>query len=251
MIYVDRGSEPDGFSKRASDWRERFEKASEQNPGLSISKFWSKVRSEIRADAQELYEVFHGKCAYCEAKMAHVSSPRVEHYYPKSKFPDRVFDWQNWLLSCGRCNDKKWAHFPECNGQPCLLNPTIDDPAAHLDFLREQVLPQTRRGEETIKMIGLNRSPLEDDRALWLMRIDELLLLACSVSEVSAEARELLIWAMQADAPYSAMTRSYLREITPKLAKPDKPHPPIILDDPQERVADLVKQNTDQLRQLV
>jgi uncharacterized protein (TIGR02646 family) len=251
MIHVDRGPEPDGFPARADGWRRRFEEASEQNPELSASKFWAKVRNQVRDDAQDLYEVFHGKCAYCEAKMAHVSSPHVEHYYPKSKFPDQMFDWQNWLLSCGRCNDKKWTHFPECDGQPCLLNPTTENPAAHLDFLREQILPRTRRGKETIHLIGLNRSPLEDERALWLSRIDGLLLLACFVSEAYAEARELLIWAMQADAPYTAMTRAYLRQKVPKLANPDEPHLHITLEDPQERIADLVRQYSDRLRQLV
>lgn len=249
MIRVERGPEPDSFAARAADWYRRFEEAHRRNPELTASQFWSSVRAQVRADAEALYAAFHGKCAYCEARMAHVSSPHVEHYRPKSKFPDRMFDWQNWLLSCGRCNDRKWAHFPDCDCQPCLLDPTAEDPSMHLDFLRARVLGRTRRGEETIKLVGLDRSPLEDERALWLMKIN-LLLLLCRVPEASAEARELLIWAMQADAPYAAMTRCYLRQKTPRLADPQIPHAPVTLHDPLEQIVALVEQHVDELQEL-
>lgn len=251
MIQVERGPEPDGFAERAANWRRRFEEAHRQNPKLTAGQFWSRVRAEIRDDAQALYEAFHGKCAFCEAKMAHVSHPHVEHYRPKSRFPDLMFDWQNWLLSCGRCNDAKWAHFPDCDNQPCLLDPANEDPAMHLDFSRTMVLGKTLRGEETIRLVGLNRSPLEDKRAEWLMRIDQLLLLCCCMPDAFAEARELLIWAMQEDAPFSAMTRCYLRQKTPRLASPETPHAPVALPDLQERIANLVERYADQLRQLM
>jgi uncharacterized protein (TIGR02646 family) len=251
MIRVNRGPEPDSFATRAADWYRQFEEACRRNPELTASQFWSNVRAQVRADAQALYTAFHGKCAYCEAKMAHVTSPHVEHYRPKSKFPDRMFDWQNWLLSCGRCNDRKWARFPDCNGQPCLLDPNIEDPSIHLDFLGARVLSKTHRGEETIKLVGLDRSPLEDERALWLMNINLLLLLLCCAPEASAEARELLIWAMQADAPYAAMTRCYLRQRTPRLVDSETPHAPAVLHDPQQRIVGLIEQHADQLQELV
>jgi len=251
MIHVDRGPEPSGFAERAADWRRRFEEARRQNPGLSAARFWSRVRAQIQADARSLYRVFHGKCAFCEAKMSHVSSPHVEHYRPKSQFPNQMFDWQNWLLSCGRCNDNKWAHFPDCDGQPCLLDPTAEDPSEHLDFLNARVLGKTRRGEETIQLVGLNRSPLEEDRAQWLIMTINTLLLLFRVPETSAEARQLLIWAMQPDAPYAAMTRCYLRRVVPRLANPETPHAPVTLRDPQARIADIVEQHADQLWELV
>lgn len=251
MIRVERGPAPDSFAARAVDWYRRFEEARRRNPELTASQFWSSIRAQVRADAQALYAAFHGKCAYCEAKMAHVSSPHVEHYRPKNKFPDRVFDWQNWLLSCGRCNDKKWAHFPDCDGQPCLLDPTAEDPSMHLDFSGARVLGKTHRGEETIKLVGLDRSPLEDERALWLMKINLLLLLLCCVPEASTEAREFLVWAMQADAPYTAMARCYLRQKTPRLADPEIHHAPVTLHNPQQRIVGLVEQYAGQLQEFV
>ena len=251
MIRINRGPEPDGFGARAAEWRRRFEAARHRNPDLTATAFWSSVRNQVRSDAQALYTAFHGKCAYCEAKMAHVSAPHVEHYHPKSKFPNQMFDWENWLLSCGCCNDKKWAHFPDCGGQPCLLDPTVDDPSMHLEFLGSRVVGKTRRGEETIRLVGLDRSPLEDNRALWLMRINLLLLLLCCAPEVFEEARELLIWAIQPDAPYAAMTRCYLRQKVPLLANPETPHQTISLSDPVHRIEVLVRQYADRLAVMV
>jgi uncharacterized protein (TIGR02646 family) len=250
MICVERGPEPDGFVLRAADWRKRFEETHQQNPDLTPAQFWSRVRKEVRADAQVLYEAFYEKCAYCEAKMSHVSSPQIEHYRPQNKFPDRMFDWSNWLVSCGRCNQKKWAHFPDCDGQPCLLDPTAEDPSGHLDFSRTRALAKTHRGAKTVELIGLNRSPLEDDRARWMMTVNALLLLWRRATEVSAQARELLIWAMQVDAPYAAMTRCYLRELAPRFANPETPHAIITLHNPQEQIASLVEQFKSQFEEL-
>jgi uncharacterized protein (TIGR02646 family) len=250
MIRVNRGLEPDGFATRSTDWQRRFAEAKIQNPTLTPSKFWGQVRKEIRPDAQVLFRAFYGKCAFCESRMAHVSSPNVEHYRPKSKFLDQMFVWQNWLLSCGRCNDKKWAHFPICDGQPCLLDPTTEDPNEHVGFLDAQIIDRTPRGAKTVKLVGLDRTPLVEERARWLMTIRFLLLLIHRVPEVRKEVRELLIWSMQPDAPYTAMTRAYLRKKVPRLAKPDVPHPFIEPHNQLERIANLIEQYDDQLQEI-
>lgn len=249
MIRVYRGAAPDGFTTRCTNWEKGFQKAVQQNTKLTASKYWSNVRRKIRADAQALYVAFNGKCAFCESKMAHTSSPHIEHYRPKSKYPDLMFAWHNWLLSCGRCNGQKWAHFPYCGNEPCLVEPTTEEPEEHIDFFAAQIFPKTYRGEKTIKLIGLDRSPLEEERARWLMSINTLLLLAL-IPDTYDEARELLIWAMQADAPYAAMSRCYLNEKVPRLANPEIPHPFVKSSNQIERIATLVEQYTEQLQAL-
>jgi uncharacterized protein (TIGR02646 family) len=221
------------------------------NAAISASVFWSSVRNELRADAEELRKRFNGKCAFCESKIEHISYPHIEHYRPKSRpeFERLTFDWNNWLLSCGRCNQSKWVHFPQCGRHPCLLNPVDDDPARHLDFKRALIFGLTRRGRQTIRLVGLERAPLSGERASWLSRIDALLLLATlgQSGEVKTESRQLLIWAMQEDAPYTAMTRSYLRDLAPRLANPIQPHPRIVGTDQMERVRELVEQHAHEI----
>jgi uncharacterized protein (TIGR02646 family) len=255
MIRVTRGATPAGFVGRAKDWEQRFAGARRKQAKLSASAFWLSIRTEIKADAAELRQRFHDKCAFCEAKMEHVSNPQIEHYRPKARreFERFMFAWDNWLLSCGRCNQTKWKHFPMCGDEPCLLNPTTDDPILHLDFQRAMILGLSERGNETIRLVGLHRAPLRSERASWLCRVDSLLLLAVHghSAEVRSESRNLLIWTMQDDAPYAAMTNVYLRSMTPKLASPPVPHPRIAEADQVERIRALVETHADEIAQIV
>ncbi|MBN1935937.1 MAG: hypothetical protein JW934_14800 [Anaerolineae bacterium] len=250
MIQVNRGTGPDGFAARSAQWQEQFAKARQQNPKLSAARFWDQVRSEIRPYAQILDQIFYNKCAFCESKMAHVSRPQIEHYYPKSKFPERMFNWQNWLLSCAQCNEIKGTYFPFCDDRPCLLDPASEDPGDHIDFLRAQILYKTWRGQETISLLELNRISLQEERTRWLIWIDSLLLLCCMPS-ACPQARQLLIWAMQPDAPFTAMTRAYLSQKVPRLAYPESPHPFVELYDPIKDIIELVEHYQEQLTQMI
>jgi hypothetical protein len=87
---------------------------------------------------------------YCERSV----SNQLEHFHPKSFYPEHVFSWANYLFICNPCNRKKWDNFavfssasgdrvdlrrvpgeppnePE-RGSPLLINPRQEDP---LDFL--------------------------------------------------------------------------------------------------------------------
>jgi uncharacterized protein (TIGR02646 family) len=252
MIRVNRGPEPEGFMARSEDWQRRFREARLADAKLTPASFWQRVRRELVRDVNLLDAAFYSKCAFCESKIRHVSPAHLEHYRPKSGFSDLMFIWQNWLIACPRCNIKKGMHFPLCeDDQPCLLDPTTDDPSEHLDFLDAQILAKTYRGEQTISLVGLDCSPLDEERARWLIAIRSLLLLwLCEVPVVSIEARELLIWAMQPDAPYAAMTRAFLRRNTPLFADPHVPHPPVHPADPIKRIDKLIKECSDRLAQL-
>jgi hypothetical protein len=133
-----------------------------------------------------------------------------------------MFDWGNWLLSCGICNEEKWADFPQRSGAPLLLNPADEDPAPHLAFAGPHVRGVTERGCKTVELVQLDRQPLRSERASWLTCVDALLLLWVQTAdqEVRRECRQHLVWALQDDAPYAGMTRAYLRRKCPRLASP-------------------------------
>lgn len=62
-------------------------------------------------------------CMLCDANEA----TDVEHYRPKSVFPERAFQWENLLWGCSACNRFKGSRFPpdtEPGGQ--ILNPVED-----------------------------------------------------------------------------------------------------------------------------
>ena len=113
--------------------------------------------------------MFHGKCAYCESKLTHVTYGDIEHFRPKGNphYRHLTFNWDNLLLSCPICNDAahKGSHFPlDTRGDPVLLDPTdkLTDPNHHLRFVWD---PATRlamivgtdaRGREVERVFDLN-----------------------------------------------------------------------------------------------
>jgi 5-methylcytosine-specific restriction endonuclease McrA len=254
MIRVNRGDAPEGFADRANAWRTRLAAYCQQKPDITASAVWSKIREDIEPDATILAERFHHKCAYCEVRPGHVSHPHVEHYRPKGlrRFEGQMFVWGNWLLSCGICNQEKWKHFPEENGEPMLLNPAEEEPSVHLCFVGPRLRGITKRGRKTVELVELDRQPLQDERELWLDLVNSLLLLwvESQDEQVRRECREHLIWTLQDDAPFAGMTRTYLGEKCPKLAHPTAPQQRLEQGDRLDRIRGLVEERTAALRRL-
>lgn len=69
------------------------------------------------------------RCMYCADSLA----TDLEHFWPKTPYPARAFDWPNLLSGCSACNRLKGTRFPlDAHGQPLLIDPTSEDP---WDFL--------------------------------------------------------------------------------------------------------------------
>jgi uncharacterized protein (TIGR02646 family) len=72
-----------------------------------------------------------GLCMYCE----HNSANEVEHFWPKSVYPERTFCWDNLLLICGECNNLKGAKLEvDERGGALFIDPTVDEPGEHLEL---------------------------------------------------------------------------------------------------------------------
>ncbi|GAB2589204.1 HNH endonuclease [Spirosoma areae] len=151
-----------------------------------------------------LRKIYKYKCGYCETHESAGASLRVDHYRPKAGVKDApthtgyywlAYEWSNLVLSCEKCNRKKWDHFPiqdeanrvliptlgadglpahdSCradkitllNEHPLLLNPEIDDPDQHLTFLRDgTVEAKTANGTKSIELYFLQRDELIKNR---------------------------------------------------------------------------------------
>ncbi|MCC7015234.1 MAG: hypothetical protein IT454_21930 [Planctomycetes bacterium] len=70
------------------------------------------------------------RCMYCLDS----HGTDVEHFWPKSPYPQRMFDWANLLLGCAECGRLKGDRFPLDGGAPMLIDPSAEDPWEHLDF---------------------------------------------------------------------------------------------------------------------
>lgn len=100
------------------------------------------------------------RCMYCGDNQG----TDIDHFEPVRVNPLRTFDWGNHLLACSLCNSHlKRDLFPLADdGTPLLIDPSSEDPAAHLhlSLAAGVYLDLSDRGKETIKVFGLNRSIL-------------------------------------------------------------------------------------------
>jgi uncharacterized protein (TIGR02646 family) len=228
MIHVDRSRvarpAPLSDQQHSPAFQERaaaalFYQKPEQARGQQ--RFIFKVYRDRRV-IDALIELFHGKCAYCEAKVIRTSPIDVEQFRPKSgvtESPDHpgywwlAGTWENLLASCAYCNRSrvidgvktgKANRFPledesqrafapgkETSERPLLLDPCTDRPEEHLVFdLDGKVSSETSRGQTTIAVLGLNRRELLEARQIAATHMhNELNQLAGRLSHTPAKRR--------------------------------------------------------------
>jgi uncharacterized protein (TIGR02646 family) len=204
-----------------------------------------------RSVKDALREAQHGKCAFCESKIAHISPGDVEHFRPKAghrQAPEDplvqpgyywlAYEWSNLLFCCQLCNQQfKGNHFPLANPtqrakshrddisreEPLLINPAIEDPSAFLEFRENMIhaIKDDRRGQATIEIMGLNRVKIAERRLDVLDKLKALLKAREAfrtltnpdrdVTDLIKEIDEQLNRCADDNAEYAAMIRAALR----------------------------------------
>lgn len=103
------------------------------------------------------------RCMYCSDS----HGTDIEHFWPKSAYPERLFHWPNLLLVCTACGRIKGSRFPLRDGVPLLIDPTAEEPWLFLDFdpATGNLVPRfdlltgqwNSKGEETVRLLELDR----------------------------------------------------------------------------------------------
>ncbi|MFB8205529.1 hypothetical protein [Kitasatospora purpeofusca] len=115
------------------------------------------VKESLRDVLRRMAPGILGCCMYCGS----TTGSDIEHFEPRESSPLQTFRWTNHLLACGPCNSKYKGTWWECDaetGEPLLIDPTRDDPFAHLflDLRNGIYRSPTVKGKTTIKVLGLN-----------------------------------------------------------------------------------------------
>lgn len=101
-----------------------------------------------------LLKMSFGKCCFCETNVNEESKyMEVEHFHPKSLYPNEVVSWNNLLPICKRCNGKKWNH--DTKNIP-IIHPAIDNPKEHLELRGYRFYGLTDLGKRTVGVVNLN-----------------------------------------------------------------------------------------------
>jgi len=110
-----------------------------QSPPLTppqLDRKWKGARSTktVRDGVVRVLKGMAGpraRCMYCSDSRG----ATIEHFRPKSSYPEHAFRWPNFLWICGDCNTHKNAQFPVgAAGAALIIDPTLDDPWEHLFF---------------------------------------------------------------------------------------------------------------------
>ena len=102
MHWVDRGREPDALEAVRVQYTQRWVQHYREGLGAKPSE------NRWRDFREDLGRVFFGLCGYCEE----ICRGEVDHFRPKSRFPERVYEWANWVFACRDCNGSKLDKWP-------------------------------------------------------------------------------------------------------------------------------------------
>lgn len=116
-------------------------------------------------------------CSFCDSfPIDSVSIETIEHFKPKSRFPEEAFHWSNLFYCCTRCQDSKREDYSEL-----LLKPDAADYNFSRYFFCDfttgilQPNPQAPADDQlraliTLQLYGLNSNGRPEDRKRWIAR---------------------------------------------------------------------------------
>ena len=102
MHWVDRGPEPGGLEEIRERYTPRWIQFYKNEVGTKPTD------SRWRDFHDELQRRFGSLCGYCESSC----KGEVDHFRPKSRFPESVYEWSNWIFVCRDCNQAKGDKWP-------------------------------------------------------------------------------------------------------------------------------------------
>ncbi len=227
MIFVLRAAKPQSLVDNAATWEQEYLVARQEevlNPSVANTKKRKKNEQKYkqRDVKTALSAMFYDKCAFCERKKDY---PEIEHFYPKTTFPEKCFEWENLILSCKQCNgpSNKGTKFPLADdGQPLFIHPCEGDPSEHLAFVFElddahpdgfiaKVKAKTQPGEATRHELQMNRLNLLKERTTYLLPY--FLRLAELAKDGDEKSLDLLRKACQPQSVFAAFARSLWSDV--------------------------------------
>ena len=167
MHWIDRGPEPVGLPEVREHYTPGWVRYYRDRHGDRPTD------SHWRRFAGVLQQRFDDLCAYCEGTRRGV----VDHLRPKSRFPEFVYEWSNWLFACHACNHAKgWKWPPGGYVDPCAASKQARPESYFIfDTVTGEILPKEdltprrrRKALKTIEDLQLNARQSLRDRLEWL-----------------------------------------------------------------------------------
>ena len=247
MIKIERAAHPidSTMDKRKARELEKLKDLCAKKQTLKFKPLWSqddKVKSF-------LHQSQYGKCCYCERRRDQKGEPDVEHFRPKAKLKENpkhsgywwlAYNWDNLLISCKKCNNRKHTNFPLKDEnkrafsenddlkkeEPILINPLTENPEDFIIYdipkddknpLMIKAIGKCERGDKTINVLtGINDRELLIERAESFRdyRILYKYFLAMKNSfEAKKEIYEEIKKKIDSDSRFAGLARFYFNQV--------------------------------------
>lgn len=206
MIKLTKGPVPDVLERNAARWTTELLAQRVEDRDAETKARWK--HKDIK---NALKEETHEKCAYCESKPLHVTFGDIEHICPKSKNPEKSYDWNNLTLACEVCNVRKTNH-------ENLVDPYEGEPRTEFTFSGPMLLEARNEGsaKRTRIVLQLNRKELLSQRCDHLAAIKaeyESNKLNPDLNERALTEAEIIAFYTAEDAEFSACATSFLHAL--------------------------------------
>jgi uncharacterized protein (TIGR02646 family) len=208
MHAVDRGEEPAGLDAVRKRYTPRWVRHYRQHKGKKpTDDHWRKFQPALS-------RAFSYICGYCERSC----KGHVDHFRPKSRDPERVYEWSNWILACPTCNQNKGERWPSGGYvNPCARTRSAQ-PEAYFAFDTKtgEILPQPglspRRHNKASQMIAdldLNAYYHLKMRVHWLKLVETGLR---GDDPEDPDHAQFIRFVAARDTELSSITRAFLTE---------------------------------------
>ncbi|WP_373097606.1 hypothetical protein [Zhongshania sp.] len=169
MIKLNRKAKPAILIDNEESWKSNLIDAITTYGGYSRIPKEQKERLLVHYRHQDIKNILFQsslqKCAFCETKPGESGNIEVEHFAPKSIYPEMAFNWENFLPACRKCNGSKEDH--DTVIEP-IVNPYDTDPEDIFHYTDIRIAANDNQeciGERTIRVCGLNSVRLMKPRA--------------------------------------------------------------------------------------
>jgi uncharacterized protein (TIGR02646 family) len=208
MHAVDRGDEPPDLpavrQRYTPGWVRYYRDGKGKKP---TDDHWRKFQPRLS-------KAFSTICGYCER----CYKGQVDHFRPKSAYPELVYEWSNWVFACPTCNQSKGEKWPTAGYVDPCAKARSARPEAYFTFDTKtcEIIPRPglsprrrKKAAQTIEDLGLNAYFHLKARAQWLEIVD--LVLHGDDLEDADHARIIRLLASR-ERELSSITRAFLAE---------------------------------------
>ena len=170
MHWVDRGPEPGGLGHFRQVYTPRWIQYYRNGVGAKPTD------SRWREFHDELQRRFGSLCGYCECSC----KGEVDHFRPKSRFPESVYEWSNWIFACHDCNQAKGDKWPVGGYvDPCTASEsyrpetcfTFDTKTGEIVPLKDLDQDRFDKAQRMINDLRLNGRHHLAKRLVWILRM--------------------------------------------------------------------------------